>query len=54
MIHSPSILPLVWMRLSNQTTLRVLDVGFCGLGQEGGRYLLGVLQHNVRGPVRLR
>ena len=38
---------------SHQTTLRVLDVGFCGLGQEGGQYLLGVLQQNVREFARL-
>lgn len=32
---------------AHQTTLRVLDVGFCGLRQEGGHYLLRVLQQNV-------
>ena len=32
----------------HQTTLRVLDVGLCGLGQGGGQYLANVLHKNVR------
>ena len=57
MIYVPSSVkilshaPPVHVR-AHQTTLQVLDLSFCELGQEGGQYLARVLHQNV-GPVLL-